>query len=115
MNGLDYLNLQLNMYYELRNNIEQIVIKISSSIDSIELAAATFKNYYTLDSKSADNMEIINNKEKLLEEKDALFINIIPAINREIQRISNEIESIIAAMMAEAAAAETAAAAGTKG
>lgn len=103
------LRQEQRQYQALKSNLLVVVNNLSSAKNYISIAKNDMEKNYLLDMSSADDNEVANNEDELAEMINKINSNVIPEIDRVIQRLERAIEEALAAEAAAAAAAAEAA------
>ena len=103
------LRQEQRQYQALKSNLLVVVNNLSSAKNYISIAKNDMEKNYLLDMSSADDNEVANNEDELAEMINKINSNVIPEIDRVIQRLERAIEEALAAEAAAAAAAAAAA------
>lgn len=90
---LDDLYSKKNSYINLRNKINDVLGSLNSSISSFEQPSSNIGVFYAINGQSADLNIIRNKKNELLNKRDYITQNVIPAINDKISNIEADIRN----------------------
>lgn len=93
MDNVDELLSKKRKYKNLKSNINLIISKLNSSIENLEVPSNEIKKIYNVDSISIDEGALNSVREKLTNKKNYLRNNILYAINKELNKVEQEIES----------------------
>lgn len=93
MNNVDELLSKKRKYKNLKSNINLIISKLNSSIENLEVPSNEIKKIYNVDSISIDEGALNSVREKLTNKKNYLRNNVLYAINKELNKVEQEIES----------------------
>ncbi|MGE5456621.1 MAG: hypothetical protein ACM3O4_05945 [Ignavibacteriales bacterium] len=98
---LSSLRVELNRYYNLREDLGIVVNYLSSSIEKIEPASSKISYYYNIDEAPADHNIVSNKRNELITKKSELTNNVLPAIDNQITIIKQQIRAEEARIEAE--------------
>lgn len=85
---------QRQKYYTLKENVSKLITNFSSSIESIE-PALKINECFAIDEVSADGGKINSINSSLVETKNKLNNEVIPAINNKINSLNSEIQAAL--------------------
>lgn len=94
---MDELSVMLNdkrNYKNLKINIEYIIKNLNSCIENLEVPCSRTKSLYNINSISADNDKLNIVKQNLINRRNYLKNVILVEINKELNEISDSIESV---------------------
>ncbi len=91
MPNLDYLYRLLGEYQEFKSSLSDILANMKNSLEPLELASRDMRETFLYDDDSADDKNIINNRNKINNLIISIEQNILPAINQSINRINRQI------------------------
>lgn len=90
---LDDLYSKKNSYINLRDKINDVLGSLNSGISSLEQPSSNIGVFYAINGQSADLNIIRNKKNELLNKRDYITQNVIPAINDKISNIEADIRN----------------------
>lgn len=85
---------QRQKYYTLRDNVSNLITNFSSSIESIG-PALKINECFTIDENSADGGKINSINSSIVDAKNKLSNEIIPAIDAKIKSLDGEIKAAL--------------------
>lgn len=85
---------QRQRYYTLRDNVSNLITNFSSSIESMG-PALKINECFTIDENSADGGKISSINSSIVDAKNKLSNEIIPAINEKIRSLNVEIQNAL--------------------
>lgn len=88
------LRRKRSQYYNLKDNLYYAINNLNSAIDYITFVCDEYKKAYTIDSMSADNNRLENQKKKLLDKKTFITNVIIPRVNANIYSLDLKIQNM---------------------
>ena len=86
------MQTRVKQFYNLRENLDQVIRYINNSIDCLEPSAKNFLTSYNVDGSSKGYSIVKKNISTLVERRDTIKNTIIPAINYEIRILKKSIE-----------------------
>lgn len=94
---MDDLSIMLSNqrnYKNLSYNINLIINNLNSAIEKLEIPSDKIDNYYNIDSVSIDEGKLKTVRQNLINKRDYLRNIVLVEINRELNELNNNIESM---------------------
>lgn len=94
---MDDLSIMLSNqrnYNNLSYNINLIINNLNSAIEKLEIPSEKIDNYYNIDSVSIDEGKLKTVRQNLINKRDYLRSIVLVEINRELDELNNNIESM---------------------
>lgn len=96
MNNVEMLTQKRQQYYNLKNKVTDIKNHIKDAIDKIDVVDGNIIKGYSIDEVRGDNGYLADQKGSLQETYSNLVNTVLPEINKQINILTNQIESSIA-------------------
>ena len=89
------INVKLNQYINLRDNVSNIISSLNNGSDRIDTANLKINEYYLIDDVPADNGKISNVKNNINQVRDILRNSIQPSIEEHINYFRNLLQETV--------------------
>lgn len=94
MSDMYDLKRDLNRYYEMKDNIVQVINDLKLSIDKLEPASTKNSDFYNIDGTGVDQNIISKKRDELVAKKDELSGKVLAEINSQIYILRKEIQEL---------------------
>ena len=94
MNDLNSMLSDKRKYKNLKSNINLIVSELNKAIENLEISSNKIGNSYSINSSSIDNGKISSVRQDLINRRNYLKNIVLVQINKEINELDNNIESM---------------------
>ena len=94
---MDDLSIMLSnqrKYKNLRSNINLVISNLNKAIENLEIPSDRIDNYYNIDSMSVDQGKLKVFRQDLINRRNYLKNIVLVEINKELNDLSNSIESM---------------------
>ena len=94
MNDLNSMLSDKRKYKNLKSNINLIISELNKAIENLEIPYNKISNLYNINSSSIDNGKISSVRQDLINRRNYLKNIVLVQINKEINELDNNIESM---------------------
>lgn len=94
MNDLNSMLSDKRKYKNLKSNINLIINELNKAIENLEIPSNKISNLYNINSSSIDNGKISSVRQDLINRRNYLKNIVLVQINKEINELDNNIESM---------------------
>lgn len=94
MNDLNSMLSDKRKYKNLKSNINLIISELNKAIENLEIPSNKIGNSYNINSSSIDNGKISSVRQDLINRRNYLKNIVLVQINKEINELDNNIESM---------------------
>ena len=94
MDDLSVMLSNQRNYKNLSYNINLIINNLNDAIEKLEIPSDKIDNYYNIDSVSIDKGKLKSVRQNLINKRDYLKNIVLVEINRELNELNNNIESM---------------------
>ena len=94
---MDDLSMMLSdkkKYKNLKTNINLIINQLNSAIENLEISSNDIKNMYNIDTISIDEKKLFAVRQDLINRKNFLKNIVMVELNKELNEIEDNIESM---------------------
>lgn len=94
MDDLSVMLSDKRKYKNLKSNINLIINELNKAIENLEIPSNKISNLYNINSSSIDNGKISFVRQDLINRRNYLKNIVLVQINKEINELDNNIESM---------------------